>query len=57
MPLDDKSNVNSWLNGGEIAQELNLPLPLVRASFELLERQGRGILSGEVGTANLRLQA
>lgn len=55
--LIDKAEVNTWLNGGEISQELDLPLPVVRAMFEILQQQGRGILSGEVGTANLRLQA
>lgn len=41
-----------WLNGVKIGEELRLPVPAVRAVFEIYSNNGLGSLSREVGTAN-----
>lgn len=53
----DSTPRNSWLRGSELAEEYALPLPVVRAFFQLLEVRGLGTLSRELGTANYYVRA
>ena len=42
----------TWMKGAELSQEYALPIPVVKAVFQLGEQQGLGILSKEIGTVN-----
>jgi len=53
----DEASAGRWLRGAEFAAELDLPLPVVKAIFQLYERRGLGLLSKEIGTANYYVKA
>jgi hypothetical protein len=48
----DQAQRRTWLKGADIAQELGLPVPVVKAVFDVYESKGLGVCSKEVGTAN-----
>jgi hypothetical protein len=45
----DKCKVGEWIDGNQLFQELQLPLPVVRASFGIYEAKGFGLCSREIG--------
>ncbi|HEY4304743.1 MAG TPA: hypothetical protein VGM82_09760 [Gemmatimonadaceae bacterium] len=47
----------TWLRGPEIAKEFAMPLPVIRAFFQLFAQRGLGTLSAEIGVTNYRVQA
>ena len=55
--LIDETTPPRWLKGEDIALQLDLPLPVVRAVFQLYESRGLGLLSKELGTANYSCRA
>ncbi len=58
--LTDRVNSGSagtWLRGADLAKEYRVPLPVVRAMFQLYERRGLGLLSREIGATNYLCKA
>jgi hypothetical protein len=53
----DSCAAGQWLKGAEVASECGVPLPVVRAIFELYESRGLGLLSKESGTTNYLCKA
>jgi len=53
----DSCAAGRWLKGADLASEYHVPLPVVRAIFELYEMRGLGLLSKEIGTANYLCRA
>ena len=53
----DAASPGSSLDGKAIAQELNLPLPVVRAVFETFEERGLGFCSKEIGRVSYHANA
>ncbi len=47
---------NSWMHGKDIAGEFAVPLPVVKALFQLYEARGLGMLSKELGAVNFYLR-
>ncbi|MEQ1751733.1 MAG: hypothetical protein ABL974_20095 [Prosthecobacter sp.] len=45
----DQCEIGEWLDGNQIFQELQLPLPVVRACFGIYESKGYGLCSREIG--------
>ncbi|HYH79450.1 MAG TPA: hypothetical protein VEX86_06625 [Longimicrobium sp.] len=52
----DVAKPKQWLKGVEIAQELGLPVAVVKGIFDLYAAKGFGIVSNEIGTANYYAQ-
>jgi hypothetical protein len=48
----DQAPPRTWLKGVDIAAELSLPIPVIKAVFDVYEAQGLGLCSKELGTAN-----
>ena len=48
----DSTPPKTWLRGAELAEEFALPLPVVRAVFQLYEAKSLGLLSKELGAVN-----
>jgi len=48
----DACIAGSWLRGADLAAEYELPVPVVRAVFQMYAGKGLGILSREVGVTN-----
>lgn len=48
IELMENCEYGEWLDGKKV--ELDLPLPVIRAVFEIYESKGYGICSNEVGT-------
>lgn len=57
VAYSDSAPRGQWLHGSELAEEYALPLPVIRAFFQLLEQRGLGFLSKEVGTTNYYVRA
>lgn len=53
----EKTPARTSLRGDELSTEYALPLPIVKAVFQVYERRGLGILSKETGTVNYRTLA
>lgn len=47
----DSCAVGLWLDGKKIKEEIDLPLPVILAMFEIFESKGIGYRSKEVGSA------
>ena len=45
----DRCKIGEWLDGHQISQELQLPLPVVKACFSIYEAKGYGLCSHEIG--------
>ncbi len=48
----DECKIGQQLNGKEIANELELPVPVVAACFEVYEAKGYGLCSETIGAVN-----
>ncbi len=51
----EECKIGDWINGKEI--DIDLPLPVIRAIFEIYESNGYGICSNEVGTCQYLCKA
>jgi hypothetical protein len=45
----DKCEIGKWLDGKEIRKSVDLPLPVIKAVFEIFESKGIGFCSDELG--------
>ena len=48
----DSGAPGTWLRGEDLATQFEVPLPVVRALFELYESRGLGLMSKEIGATN-----
>jgi hypothetical protein len=48
LKIVDSCNVGEWLDGRRIQEEIDLPLPVIRAVFDIYESKGYGICSKEI---------
>jgi hypothetical protein len=48
----DECKIGEWLDGRKIAEEIELPLPVVADCFQIYESKGYGICSHETGAVN-----
>lgn len=46
----DNCKPNQWLLGAEIKSLVDVPIPVIRAVFEIYESNGYGLLSREIGS-------
>lgn len=53
----DTTPTGKWLRGADLASEYALPLPVVRAVFQLYAGRGLGIVSEEIGALAYRTLA
>ena len=49
ISIVDGCAVGQWLDGREIRKTLDLPIPVIKAVFEIFERKGYGVCSPEIG--------
>jgi hypothetical protein len=49
IKIVDSCEVGNWLDGKKIKIELDLPLPVIRAVFDIYESKGYGLCSKTVG--------
>lgn len=49
IKLVDACEVGSWLDGKQIKMDIDLPLPVIRAVFDIYESKGYGLCSKTVG--------
>jgi len=52
VALIDAASPKTWLRGTDLANQLGVPMPTIRAVFQMYEQRGLGLLSKEIGTAN-----
>lgn len=52
VSIVDSCKVGKWLNGKDIASEIELPLFVVQAIFQIYESKGFGICSREIGASS-----
>ncbi|MGB1262392.1 MAG: hypothetical protein ACPG52_05730, partial [Cognaticolwellia sp.] len=45
----DSCNVGTWLNGHKIQKDIQLPLVVIKAIFDIFESNGFGICSRNIG--------
>lgn len=48
LKIVDNCSVGEWLDGRHIQEEIDLPLPVIRAVFDIYESKGYGICSKEI---------
>ncbi len=53
----DSGSFGTWLHGDALASEYKVPLPVVRAVFELYASRGLGLLSDEIGRLSYMCKA
>ncbi|MES3035273.1 MAG: hypothetical protein V4813_14845 [Gemmatimonadota bacterium] len=53
----DSAPPGTWLKGEGLATQYEVPLPVVRALFELYDSRGLGVLSKETGATNYMSRA
>ena len=46
----DGCKVGEWLDGNNIQKSINLPLPVIKAVFDIYESKGYGLCSKEIGS-------
>lgn len=51
VAIVDSCEIGKWLNGKEIKTEIDLPLEVIKAVFEIYESKGYGLCSKAVGAA------
>lgn len=47
---------STWIRGKDLAQEYAVPLPVIKALFQMYEARGLGVLSTELGVVNFYLR-
>ncbi len=50
VKIVDKCNIGEWLNGDDIQLSLSLPIPTIKAVFDIYESKGYGLCSKEIGS-------
>ena len=50
IKIVDKCSVGKWLNGKNIQTSIDVPLPVIKAVFEIYESKGYGLCSQEIGS-------
>lgn len=50
IKIVDACEVGKWLDGTKIKSEVDLPLPVIKAVFDIYESKGFGFCSKEIGT-------
>ncbi len=50
IKIVDECSIGEWLNGKNIQTSINLPLPVIKAVFEIYESKGYGLCSQEIGS-------
>jgi hypothetical protein len=53
----DETPAGTWIHGEPLAEELDLPLPIVQAIFRMYEAKGLGQCSKTVGLVRYLAQA
>ena len=48
----DQCTAGEWINGRALAEETQLPVPVVMACFQIYESKGYGLCSQELGAVN-----
>ena len=49
IKIVDECGIGKWLNGLNLQEEISLPLPVIRAVFEIFESKGYGLCSKTIG--------
>ena len=57
VQLMENCTTGQWLRGEDIASDLHLPLPVIKALFQLYEARGLGNFSKETGAVNYLCRA
>lgn len=57
MKTVDDCPKGKWLNGKQIQESLNLPLPVIQSVFDIYEAKGYGLCSKENGSSNYMAKA
>jgi hypothetical protein len=55
--LVDRCQEGQWLKGPELQKQIDVPMPVIAAVFEIFERKGFGLCSNEVGATMYMGQA